>query len=111
MFAIIMRRPLGSVRLPLSSQTYSSAGMKLVTITRSRLAKSPSAKLSLLMAKDTPTDATTTSRRKAALHDAIADWWEGYLRRAQRRGITSANALRLRRRIKLHRALAAKFRG
>jgi hypothetical protein len=34
MFAIIMRRLLGSVRLPLSSQTYSGAGMKVVTIPR-----------------------------------------------------------------------------
>jgi hypothetical protein len=63
-----------------------------------------------VMAKDTPSDAVSAGRHKAALHDAIANYWEAYLRRTRWRGLKAANVLRLRRRIKIHRALAAKFK-
>jgi hypothetical protein len=58
------------------------------------------------MAKITLTDST---RHRAALHDAIADTWEAYLKRPRVHAIRSPNILR--RRINIHRAMAAKLRG
>jgi hypothetical protein len=63
------------------------------------------------MAKDTPPDDASAGRHKAALHEVIADYWEAYLRRTRWHRLKLANVLRLRRRIKIHRALAAKLRG
>ena len=63
------------------------------------------------MAKLMPTDATSTSRREADLHDAEAKYLEDYLRRTKWHGLTAATTMRLQRRNNAHRTAAAKLRG